>query len=95
MDGRTDIGWATRLRYRLAEKAQRLGLYADKLEAAAPKHPLIGQLRAAEEHSQHMASLFAEDVPEPEDVSAAANHLTADHPAKLLSLTPIIDALRA
>ena len=94
MDGRTDIGWATSLRYRLAEKAQRLGLYADMLEAAAPKHPLIDQLRAAEEHSQQMASLFAEDVSEPEDVSAAANHLTADHPAKLLSLAPIVDALR-
>ncbi|MFM8542966.1 MAG: phosphoenolpyruvate carboxylase, partial [Chakrabartia sp.] len=95
MDGRTDISWATSLRYRFAEKAQRLGLYADMLEAAAPQHALLTQLRAAQQHSQDMASLCVGEMSEPEAVSAAANQLTADHPAKLLSLGPLIDALRA
>ena len=30
MDGRTDIGWSTSIRYRLEEKAQRLARYADQ-----------------------------------------------------------------
>ena len=36
MDGRTDIGWNTCIRYRLMEKAQRLASYATSLGEAAP-----------------------------------------------------------
>ena len=36
MDGRTDIGWNTSVRYRLAEKAERLAAYAADLASAAP-----------------------------------------------------------
>ncbi len=94
MDGRTDIGWTTSLSYRLTEKGLRLRLYADMLATAAPDHPLLGQLRAAQQHSEEMAALFAGDLSAPETVSAAANRLTADHPAKLLSLAAFIDQLR-
>jgi phosphoenolpyruvate carboxylase len=37
MDGRTDIGWQTSMRYRLAEKAERLATYAADLATAAPE----------------------------------------------------------
>jgi phosphoenolpyruvate carboxylase len=36
MDGRTDIGWQTCIRYRLEEKAERLASYAALLEQIAP-----------------------------------------------------------
>jgi phosphoenolpyruvate carboxylase len=50
MDGRTDIGWATSLRYRLIEKAERLGRYADALAEAAPE--VADRLRAAAGYSK-------------------------------------------
>ncbi len=93
MDGRTDIGWFTSVRYRLKEKALRLGRYAAALEAIDPTLPQAAQLRAAELHSQTMESLFVGDLSTPEALSTAANQLTADHPAKLLSLDGIIAAL--
>ena len=94
MDGRTDISWATSLRYRLAEKALRLGGYAAQLTAIDAAHPLIPTLRAAEAHSRDMAALFADDLSHPAALSDAANRLTADDPAKLLSLTRLIAALQ-
>lgn len=94
MDGRTDISWATSLRYRLAEKAERLDGYAQDLAAINAGHALLAPLRAAAAHSREMAALFAGDLSAPADLSAAANRLTADDPAKLLSLTPMIAALR-
>jgi phosphoenolpyruvate carboxylase len=90
MDGRTDIGWATSIRYRLSEKALRLGNYASTLEAIDPSSAVLNQLRAATEHTNTMAALFATDLSTPAALSSAANHLTADDPAKLLTLSPII-----
>ncbi len=93
MDGRTDIGWATSIGYRLAEKADRLKGYAASLSAIDDGHALLGTLRDAEAHSRAMAALFVTDLTDPAALSAAANRLTADDPGKLLSLAPVIAAL--
>ncbi len=92
MDGRTDISWATSLRYRLEEKAERLARYAAALVALAPD--LADRLRAASNYSALQAErLGAVDLADPAALSDAANHLTADHPFKLTSLSPIITEL--
>ncbi|HMP57585.1 MAG TPA: phosphoenolpyruvate carboxylase, partial [Novosphingobium sp.] len=83
MDGRTDIGWSTSLRYRLKEKALRLGRYAARLEALVPGHALVARLRGAEAHAATLRDRFAADL------------LSADHPDRLTSLAPLIAALEA
>ena len=91
MDGRTDISWSTSLRYRLSEKAERLGSYAAMLVDAAPH--LAAQLSRAQAQAAAMAGQFAADLSAPAALSAAANALTADHPDKLISLSAVIAAL--
>jgi phosphoenolpyruvate carboxylase len=93
MDGRTDIGWATSIRFRLLEKAERLGLYADALRGEADD--LAARLTAAEAQSRDIGERFADGLHDPDAVSAIANALTADHPAKLLSLAPVIADLES
>jgi phosphoenolpyruvate carboxylase len=95
MDGRTDISWTTSLRYRLQEKAQRLSGYATQLTQIGVASAIGSQLSAAADHADEMAALFATDLTTPAALSEAANRMTADHPAKLLSLAPIIKALEA
>ncbi|MFC3175263.1 phosphoenolpyruvate carboxylase [Novosphingobium bradum] len=93
MDGRTDIGWSTSIRYRLAEKAQRLASYAAALAEATPD--ISARLARASARAGEMASLFAADLTAPAALSAAANSLTADHPDKLVSLAPVITELES
>jgi len=93
MDGRTDIGWATSIRYRLAEKAERLTGYAAALGQAAPA--IAERLARAASRAAEMAGLFTADLTAPAALSTAANTLTADHPDKLVSLTAIISELEA
>ena len=93
MDGRTDISWATCLRYRLIEKAERLSLYAAALSEAAPG--ISATLRRAGDQARAMAALFAEDLSDPAALSRTANRLTADDPDNLTSLIPVIAALEA
>lgn len=93
MDGRTDIGWQTSVRYRLAEKAERLESYAAGLIVAAPD--IAARLSRAAGRAADMAALFAADMSEPAALSAAANTLTADHPDKLVSLSAVISELEA
>lgn len=95
MDGRTDIGWHTSIGFRLAEKAERLARYADSLAAIDEAHGQLETLRAAQTHTAECARMFGEPLDDPEALSAAANRLTADDPAKLLSLTPIVEQLEA
>jgi phosphoenolpyruvate carboxylase len=95
MDGRTDIGWSTSLRYRLEEKALRLERYADRLAAIDSARPVSARLKAAAAHSRKAAAAFAGDQTSPHDVSSAANLLTANDPAKLTSLAPVIAELEA
>ena len=93
MDGRTDIGWHTCIRYRLSEKAQRLAAYAEGLADVAAD--LATRLLAASERAGDMAALFADALTDPAALSAAANTLTAEHPDKLVSLSPIIAQIEA
>lgn len=93
MDGRTDIKWYTSIRFRLAEKAQRLERYAFDLAKIAPSHDLIAVLKAASANAAASAEDFAADLTDAAALSEAANRLTADDPAKLTSLTPIIAQL--
>jgi phosphoenolpyruvate carboxylase len=93
MDGRTDIGWATSIGFRLLEKAERLAGYVAALGDLAPA--VHARLAEAEAHSREMTALFSTDLSDPDDLSAAANRLTADAPGKLLSLGPIIAELEA
>ena len=95
MDGRTDIKWHTSIGFRLAEKAERLGRYAHTLKSIDPDHELIDTLRAAQRHSQSASRDFVSDLSSPEALSLAANRLTANDPAKLLSLKPLIAQLEA
>lgn len=91
MDGRTDITWATSLRYRLSEKAQRLAGYAGALKTVAPE--IAEQLGRASGYASDQAAAFATDLSDPAHLSATANAFTADHPDKLISLVPVIAAL--
>jgi phosphoenolpyruvate carboxylase len=93
MDGRTDISWATCLRFRLAEKAQRLAGYAALLAQVAPD--LTASLARAGDHATEMAAVFAEDLTDPGALSQAANRLAGDHPDKLVSLSGVIADLEA
>jgi phosphoenolpyruvate carboxylase len=95
MDGRTDIGWHESIAFRLAEKVERLEGYVAALEGIDPMHEAAATLRKAADYSRERAADFAADLSAPEALSAAANRLTADDPAKLLSLAPIIEALDA
>ncbi|QUL39427.1 phosphoenolpyruvate carboxylase [Erythrobacter sp. JK5] len=93
MDGRTDIKWYTSIRFRLSEKAERLARYTADLERIDPAHKLVATLRAGAEQAARSADDFSQDLNAPEDLSAAANRLTGDDPAKLTSLEPVIAAL--
>lgn len=95
MDGRTDIKWFDSIGFRLAEKAQRLARYVASLEAIDAQHALLASLRPAQAYAAARAADFAQDLSQPEALSAAANRLTADDPHKLLSLAPLIERLEA
>ncbi|WP_313434804.1 phosphoenolpyruvate carboxylase [Novosphingobium sp.] len=91
MDGRTDIGWSTSIRYRLQEKAIRLASYADSLAHAAPE--IARRLERAGKLTEDMVARFAADLTAPEALSDAANALTADHPDRIVSLEGVIAEL--
>ena len=91
MDGRTDISWATSLRYRLSEKAERLASYAAALDPVAGE--MAARLRRAQAYAEAMALRFAADLSAPAALSEAANALTTDHPDKLTSLSALISEL--
>jgi phosphoenolpyruvate carboxylase len=95
MDGRTDISWSTSIRYRLSEKAERLEGYVAQLGAIQSNNETTALLAAAAAHTRAMEAIFAGDVSSPDTLSAAANRMTADDPAKLISLAPIIAALES
>ncbi|MEM1053357.1 MAG: phosphoenolpyruvate carboxylase [Pseudomonadota bacterium] len=93
MDGRTDIQWYTSIRFRLTEKAERLSRYAQELAKIDAAHEMVATLKAASDHAAASADDFAGDLSEPQALSDAANRLTADEPAKLTSLAPLIAQL--
>lgn len=92
MDGRTDISWATSLRYRLQEKAERLASYAAMLAEIAPD--VADGLRAASGYAATLAERLGRlDLTDPAALSAVANTIAADHPFKLTSLAATIAGL--
>lgn len=93
MDGRTDIGWSTSILFRLQEKVRRLGTYVERLTALDPAHRALPVLIAGRDHAATMAELFDQPLTDPEVLATVANRMTADDPAKLLSLAPIITVL--
>lgn len=93
MDGRTDIGWAQSIGFRLAEKAERLARYVSALERIDAAHPLLAELRASSGYAADRARDFAGDLSDPAALSVAANRLTGNDPRKLLSLARFIEAL--
>ncbi len=95
MDGRTDIGWATSLRFRLLEKAERLTRYVRDAADAGASKDVTTRLADAAAHAVTMAQLFESDLTDPEDLSAVADRMTAQSPGKLLSLAPLIDQLES
>jgi phosphoenolpyruvate carboxylase len=95
MDGRTDISWSTSVRYRLNEKALRLESYAESLKNIASAVSSLATIKAAIVHTRQIEALFAKDLTDPAALSHAANQLTSDHPAKLVSLAPVMSTLEA
>jgi phosphoenolpyruvate carboxylase len=93
MDGRTDITWATSTRYRLEEKATRLASYGAALAPHATD--LAEALERARSHAEGLAARFAQPLDAPAQLAEAANALTAAHPDKLTSLSPVIAAIEA
>ena len=93
MDGRTDISWATCLRYRLAEKAMRLSGYAAALADLAPD--IASRLTRAAQYASEMAARFASDLADSGELSEAANALAGDHADKLTSLAGIVAQIEA
>ena len=93
MDGRTDIGWSTSILFRLREKARRLSSYAAWLTAIDAEHPQLAVLLAGRDQAAAMADLFDQPLTDPAVLSDVANRMTADDPARLLSLQPVIAAL--
>ncbi|MEM7780015.1 MAG: phosphoenolpyruvate carboxylase [Pseudomonadota bacterium] len=93
MDGRTDIKWYTSIRFRLAEKAERLTRYAADLAGIVPDHPLIAVLEGSASNAATSAEDFAADLSDAKTLSEAANRLTADSPTKLTSLASVIAQL--
>ena len=98
MDGRTDIGWATSIRFRLEEKALRLARYGESLAAIDADHRLLPVLAGARDHAAAMAARFADPrlarpLDHPDALVEAANAMTAPDPARLTSLAPLIAVL--
>lgn len=97
MDGRTDIGWATPIRFRLKEKAEQLRRYRLAFTALPRMSKRVAEIAArierAEQYSAEMHAAFAGALDDPASISAAANTLTASHEDKLISLDAMLEEL--
>ena len=97
MDGRNDITWRQVIAHRLAEKAERLTLYAERLDALGVEaaEAVRDRLSAAAARAARDADAFAGDLSSPDALAAAANALTSEDDAKLTRLDPVMDDLAA
>ena len=97
MDGRNDITWNQVIAHRIAEKAERLDLYAERLESLAldAAAELSARLREAASRATRDAAAFAGDLSTPASLASAANDLTRDEESKLVSLDSTMDELSA
>ncbi|MEL6378276.1 MAG: phosphoenolpyruvate carboxylase [Pseudomonadota bacterium] len=101
LDGRTDIHWSQTLTIRLREKAAQLRAYAQDLSAVIGDDgdhalaPHRDHLARAAQLTEDQVTVFVRDLTDPEMATRAANHLTADHADKIISLQPFIAAITA
>jgi phosphoenolpyruvate carboxylase len=93
MDGRTDITWATSLRYRLSEKVQKLENYSLMAQNIG-LFDLNEKLQSAMQFTQECAKKLLVETDDPIKLSEIANFITQDNENKILSLKPIIAQLR-
>lgn len=97
MDGRTDIEWTTSVRFRLHEKQNQLNRYISLLQPLADQDATIAEvvetLAAGHRHTEQMLEEFSQDLDSPAALSRAANTLTAEDPARLVSLQPLVERL--
>lgn len=98
LDGRTDIHWGATLHLRLSEKAVQLDRYATSLNAISSSDEelknIASKLEAAASQARTAANAFGGDLDDPEVLVNAANVLTPETDAKLITLKPIIARLR-
>jgi phosphoenolpyruvate carboxylase len=97
MDGRTDIDWATPIRFRLQEKVRALSTYLVRLRDLEDDRleQINDRLSEALTHAESVADAFEPALDTPEKISAAANLATREDPRALTSLTSVIDDLEA
>lgn len=95
LDGRTDIHWAKSIAFKLEEKARQLTYYAQKMSVLGDDFDSETKfLKTAASHVYDQLKAFQGDLEDPEQVVRAANLLTDDHAAKIISLTDYITRLR-
>ncbi len=97
LDGRTDIEWWHSVALRLSEKAVQLSRYAEKLDqigtASDAGRKLIGRLKAAAKAAESQASLFRQDLSDPDMLIAAAKGVSENSKDGIVSSSGISDTL--
>ncbi len=98
LDGRTDIHWGATLHLRLSEKAVQLERYAADMSAIPSSNDELkgfaSKLEAAAKQARNAANAFGGDLDDADILVNAANLLTPETDAKLITLKPIISRLR-
>lgn len=96
IDGRNDIAWWTSVGFRLQEKSEQLNRYAKSLSEVqidapleAEKSSIVELLRSGAVLCAEQAKSFFEDLNDPEKLVEAANLLTQENDARIVSLSGI------
>jgi phosphoenolpyruvate carboxylase len=102
LDGRSDIHWWTSLAYRLKEKSEQIGRYANALKDigqsardAAAIETLIAELETAKALAAKQSDLFFGDLSKAELMVEAANTLTENDDANLVSIRALSERVAA
>ncbi|MBT8473005.1 MAG: phosphoenolpyruvate carboxylase [Marinicaulis sp.] len=99
LDGRTDIHWGQSFRFRIEEKSRQLHAYAYALSDIDcgglndSRDDLTATLIGAAQFAAEQASLFAGDLTDGDQTTAAANLLTGDDERRLTSLESVVQSL--
>ena len=99
LDGRTDIHWGQTFRFRIEEKSRQLHAYAAALSeidcggANDTRDHLVASLAGASRFAGEQAELFAGDLTDGAQTTAAANKLTGDDERRLISIEPVLQAI--
>jgi len=93
LDGRTDIHWGMSMRLRLEEKALQLSRYSQRLAEIPGCEALARELACAGDEAAMQAEGFSANLDDPAEMVAAANRLTKESPARLVSLDKVIEKI--